>query len=219
MFDAKKSFAGAEPRRRPHARQPEFPPQGFAGAAGRSRRHRFHSTAKHGYPLAYRKNSRNGLARRHRRPLRSNRRRRSRSLLGKARGNGGARRYCRRARESARICQDPDCARRSEGFLPRRTFGKKVPQGVNAGVVERSFEFAGRFLRQFTQNHVECIARAPCRRNNGKIENETGCAKIGAHSRRVGAALRRQSPFRVAFGCASTGFGMANKEEPWHRAK
>ena len=80
-------------------------------------------------PLAYRKNSQNGLARRHRRPLRSNRRRRSRSLLGKARGNGGARRYCRRARESARICQDPDCARRSEGFLPRRTFGQEGPAG------------------------------------------------------------------------------------------
>jgi hypothetical protein len=30
--------------------------------------------------------------------------------------------------------------------------------------------------------------------------------------------LRRQPPLGVAFGCGSTGFGMANKEEPWHRA-
>src|SRR6202011_4970264 len=103
-----------------------------------------------------------------------------------------------------------------KGFYRGGRSGKKVPQGFNVGVVERSFEFAGRFLRQFTQNHVECIARAPCRRNKGEIENETGCAKIGAHSRRVGAALRRQPPLRVAFGCGSTGFSMANKDEPWH---
>ena len=78
-----------------------------------------------------------------------------------------------------------------KGFYRGGRSGKKVQQGVNAGVVERSFAFAGRILRQFTQNHVECIACAPCRRNKGEIENETGCAKIGAHSRRVGAALRR----------------------------
>ena len=106
-----------------------------------------------------------------------------------------------------------------KGFYRGGRSGKKVPQGVNAGVVERSFEFAGWFLWQFTQNHVERIARAACRRNKGEIENETGCAKIAAHSRRVGAALRRQPPSRVAFGCGSTGFGMANKEEPWHRAR
>jgi len=47
-------------------------------------------------------------------------------------------------------------------------------------------------------------------RRVGEIENETGCAKIGAHSRRVGAAFG-QPPFRVAFGCRSTGFGMASK--------
>jgi len=101
-----------------------------------------------------------------------------------------------------------------KGFYRGGRSGKKVPQGFNVGVVERSFEFAGRFLRQCTQNQVECIARAPCRRHKGEIEIETGCAKIGPHSRRVGAALRRQSPRRVAFGWGSTGFGMANKEEP-----
>jgi hypothetical protein len=103
-----------------------------------------------------------------------------------------------------------------KGFYRGGRSGKKILQGVNAGVVERSFEFAGRFLRQFTQNHVERIARAPCRRNKGEIENESGCAKIGAHSRRVGAAMRRQPPFTVAPGCGSPGFSMANKDEPWH---
>src|SRR5580704_10974879 len=106
-----------------------------------------------------------------------------------------------------------------KGFYRGGRSDKKVPQGVNVGVVERSIEFAGRFLWQFPQNHVECIARAPRRRNKGEIENETGCAKIDAHSRRVGAALSSQAPFRVAFGCVSAGFGMANKEEQWHRAR
>src|ERR1700730_16214440 len=105
-----------------------------------------------------------------------------------------------------------------KGFYRGGRSGKKIPQGINAGVVERSFEFAGWFLWQFTHNHVERIARAAGRRNKGEIENETGCAKIGAHSRRVGAALGRQPPLGVAFGCGSTRFGMANKEEPWHRA-
>jgi hypothetical protein len=111
------------------------------------------------------------------------------------------------------------CPTISRVFYRRKRSGKKIPQGVNAGVVERSFEFVGRFLRQFLQNHVECITRAPCRRNKGEIENETGCAKIRTHSHRVGATLRRQPPFGVAIGCGSTGFGMANKDEPWHRAR
>jgi hypothetical protein len=75
------------------------------------------------------KNSRNGLAGRHRRPPRSNRRKRSRSLLDMAPGNGGARRFPRRARENARIRRDPGYARRSEGFLPRRAFGREDPAG------------------------------------------------------------------------------------------
>lgn len=107
----------------------------------------------------------------------------------------------------------------SQGFHPARCLRKQFLQGVNAGVVERSFEFACWFLRQFTQNHVECIARAQRRRNEAEIENETGCAKISAHSRRVGVALRRQPPFMVAVRCGSTGFGVANEEEPWHRAR
>jgi len=106
-----------------------------------------------------------------------------------------------------------------KGFYRGGGSGKQIPQGINVGVVERSFEFAVWFLWHFPQNHVECIACAPCRRNKGEIENETGCAKIGAHSSRVGAALRRQPPFRVAFGGMSAGFGMANKEEPWHRTR
>jgi hypothetical protein len=101
-----------------------------------------------------------------------------------------------------------------QGFHPGGCLRKKIPQGVYAGGVERSFEFAGRFLRQFTQDHVERIARAPCRRNEGEIENETGCAKIGAHSRRVGVALNCQWPLRIAFGSVSRRFGMANEEEP-----
>jgi hypothetical protein len=131
-------------------------------------------------------------------------------------GHGGFPAPYEKTREFAKNRIMPDD---QKGFYRGGRSGKKVPQGVNAGVVERSFEFAGRFLRKFPQDDIEGIARAPCRRNKGEIENETGCAKIGAHSHRVGAALRRQPPFGVAFGCGSTGFGMANKDEPWHRAR
>ena len=131
-------------------------------------------------------------------------------------GHGGFPAPHEKSREFAETRIMPDD---QKGFYRGGRSGKKVPQGVNVGVVERSFAFAVWLLRQFTQYHVECIARAPCRRNEGEIENESGCAKIGAHSRRVGAALSSQAPIGVAFGCGSTGFGMANKEEPWHRAK
>lgn len=131
-------------------------------------------------------------------------------------GHGGFPAPHEKTREFAETRIMPDD---QKGFYRGGRSGKKVPQGVNVGVVERSFAFAGWFLRYFTQYHVECIARAPCRRNEGEIENESGCTKIGAHSRRVGAALSSQAPIAVAFGCGSTGFGMANKEEPWHRAK
>ena len=103
-------------------------------------------------------------------------------------GHGGFPAPHEKTREFAKTRIMPDD---QKGFYRGGRSGKKVPQGVNAGVVERSFEIAGRFLRQFMQNHVESVARAACRRNKGEIENETGCAKIGAHSRRVGAALRR----------------------------
>jgi hypothetical protein len=130
MFDPKKSFAGrGTSPGAPCLERPRFSPPAFAGAAGRSRRRRSHSTAKHGYPLAYWKSSRNDPAGRHRRPPRSNRRKRNRSLLGKAPENGGAQRFPRRARENARIRQDPDYARRSEGLLPRRAFGQEGPAG------------------------------------------------------------------------------------------
>jgi len=129
MFEAKKSFAAA---------------RGLAGGAaacngrGSVRRilrdlpspwRRFYSTAKHGSPPASRKNSRNGPAGRHRRPPRTNRRKGSRSLLGMAPGNGGAWRFPRRARATARIRRGLDYARRSEGFLPGRAFGQEGPAG------------------------------------------------------------------------------------------
>jgi hypothetical protein len=106
---------------------PGVPAAGFAEPAGR--RPRSHSTAKQGYPRASRKSPRIDPAGRHRRPPRSNRRKRSRSLLGKAPGIGGARRFPRRGRENARIRQDPDYGRRSAGLLPRRAFGQEGPAG------------------------------------------------------------------------------------------
>jgi hypothetical protein len=131
-------------------------------------------------------------------------------------GHGGFAAPHEKTREFAETRIMPDD---QKGFYRGGRSDKKIPQVVKASIVERSFEIAGWFLRQFTQNHVKCIACAARRRNKGEIENETACAKIGAHSGRVGAALRRQPPSRVAFGCGSTGFGMANKEEPWHRAR
>ena len=127
MFEAKKSFAGA---RGLAARKGWVPAAGFCGSGRSIAVCRSHSTtAKHGSPPASRKNSRNGRAGRHRLPPRSNRRKRSRSLLGMAPGNGGARRYPRRARENARIRRDPDYARRSEGFLTRRAYGQEDHAG------------------------------------------------------------------------------------------
>ncbi len=90
---------------------------------------RSQSNAKHVYPPASRKNSRNDPAGRHLRPPRSNQRKESRLPLGKAPGNGGARRFPRRARENARIRQDLDYARRSARFSPSRLFAQEDPAG------------------------------------------------------------------------------------------
>jgi hypothetical protein len=87
------------------------------------------STGKHGYPPASWKNSRNGLAGRHRRPSRSNQRKGSRSLRGKATGIGGARHFPRRARENARIRQGLDYARRSARFSRSGLFAQEDPAG------------------------------------------------------------------------------------------
>ena len=117
MFGAKKSYALA----RGLARGP------MRGIASRSRWRPFHSTAKQGYPRASWKSSRNDPAARPRRPPRSNRRKRSRLPLGKALGNGGAWRFPHRARETARIRQCLDYARRSARFSPSRLFAQEDP--------------------------------------------------------------------------------------------
>ncbi len=103
-------------------------------------------------------------------------------------GHGGFPAAHEKTREIAKAWIMPDD---QQGFHPSGCSCKKIAQGINAGVVQGSFEFAGWFLRQFPQEDIECIARAPGRRNKGEIENETPCAKIGTHSRRVGAASRR----------------------------
>jgi hypothetical protein len=78
-----------------------------------------------GYSPACWKSSRNDPAARPRRPPRSNRRKRSRLPLGKAPGNGGARRFPRRAQVTARIRQGLDYARRSARFSPSRLFAQE----------------------------------------------------------------------------------------------
>ncbi len=52
------------------------------------------------------------------------------------------------------------CPTISKVFTERAVCARRIPQGVSISIVSRSFEFAGWFLRQFPQNHVECIARA-----------------------------------------------------------
>lgn len=105
-----------------------------------------------------------------------------------------------------------------QGFYGWGYAFQKVLHVIGIAAVERIFNFIGGFLRNFPQHDLERAACAKGRRHKDKIGNESGGETISAHTCRIGAALSRQWPFKIALGSVSGRFCMANEEEPGHRA-